>query len=290
MPLLVQSFYDPATFTYTHLAWDSQSQAAALIDPVLDFNPKDGLFSTGSLDQASAFIGEKNLSLQWILETHAHADHVSAARLAQSRHGGIIAIGSGIKTTQATLRETFGEAFCPDGGAGFDQLFDDGDRFMLGSIPFRVVATPGHTPTCSTYACEGHAFVGDTLFMHDYGTARCDFPGGDAAQLHESIAKILSLPDATTLWMCHDYPPGGREPKAASTVELELLHNPHIAGLDKEQFIAQRRARDKALQPPRLLMPSLLTNLRGGKLPPPQTAQAQGVDFHYPSTLSEINP
>lgn len=276
---VVRTFFDEPTFTATHVVSDPTKGAAAIIDSVLDFDPASGRTSTRGADAVIAHVRDADLKVEWILETHVHADHLSAAPYLKAALGGKIAIGSKI----TTIQKTFGEIFNAEpefrrDGSQFDALFDDGATFKLGSIDARVIHTPGHTPACVTYLIGDAAFVGDTLFMPDYGTARCDFPGGDAATLHRSIRKIFALPENTRLFMCHDYKAPGRAAFAwETTVKAERETNIHVGrGVSEADFVAMRTARDKTLSMPRLILPSVQVNMRAGDLPPPD---ANGVRY-----------
>lgn len=268
----VQAFFDPATSTATYLVSDRATKTAAIIDPVLDFDPKDGRISTGSADAVLRAVSDAGLTLRWVLETHAHADHLSAADYIRRKTGAEVAIGDRITEVQKTFIPRF-EAFdvTPDGRA-FDRLVKEGDVLPLGDEKIGVLHTPGHTPACVTYLIGDAAFVGDTLFMPDYGTARADFPGGDAEALFRSIRKILALPPQTRVFVGHDYlPPQGRsDNRWESTVADQAAHNIHAhKGVSASEFIAMRRARDATLAAPALLLPSLQVNIRAGALPPP---------------------
>ena len=274
--LYVEGFFDPATSTVTYLLLDRATQAAAIIDSVLDYDPKSGRTRTTSADRVLTRAAELGARIEWILETHVHADHLSAAAYLKEKLGAKVAIGDRIATVQQVFGRLFnaGPAFATD-GSQFDHLLADGDTLPLGSLVIEAWQTPGHTPACLTYVVhagkETVAFVGDTLFMPDYGTARCDFPGGDAAMLYRSIRRILSLPEATTLYMCHDYRPGGREVAYVTSVGEERAANVHIHdGVDEAAFVAMRRARDAQLEAPVLLLPSVQVNMRAGELPPPE--------------------
>jgi glyoxylase-like metal-dependent hydrolase (beta-lactamase superfamily II) len=274
--LQVEGLFDAQTSTLSYLVMDVQSRHCALIDTVLDFDPKSGRTHTESADRLIARVHELGASVQWILETHVHADHVSAAAYLKEQLGARIAIGSHIKTVQSVFGELFnapGE-FARD-GSQFDVLLDDGARFSVGSLQARAMHTPGHTPACMTYvfelAGETVAFVGDTLFMPDYGTARCDFPGADARTLFRSIHRILALPDATRLFMCHDYQPDGRALQYMTTVAEQRASNIHIRqGIDEDVFVQMREARDSTLEMPVLILPSVQINMRAGHLPEPE--------------------
>ena len=272
----VDAFYDPATSTISYLLLDRASGAAAIIDSVLDYDPKSGRTRTASADRLLERIVELEARVEWILETHVHADHLSAAAYLKGKLGAPVAIGDRIATVQQVFGRLFnaGPSFTAD-GRPFDRLLADGERLSLGSLEIEAWQTPGHTPACLTYVVRGGgetlAFVGDTLFMPDYGTARCDFPGGDAATLYRSIQRILSLPEATTLYLCHDYRPGGRDMAYKTTVGAQRAANVHIHdGIDEAAFVAMRRARDAQLEAPVLLLPSVQVNMRAGELPPPE--------------------
>ena len=272
----IESFFDPATWTVSYLLLDTCTMNCAIIDSVLDYDPKSGRTRTSSADRVIARVRELNASLQWILETHVHADHLSAAPYLKAQLGGQVAIGAQITAVQKVFGKLFnaGDNFATD-GSQFDRLFADNESFNIGALEVRALHTPGHTPACMSYVVSDDeasvAFVGDTLFMPDYGTARCDFPGGDARTLYRSIQRILSLPGETRLYMCHDYLPGGREVKFVSTVAEERAENIHIhAGVDEDAFVAMRQARDATLDMPVLILPSVQVNLRAGQLPAPE--------------------
>ena len=274
----VQPFFDAATWTITYVVYDQPGSACAIIDPVLDYDPKSGRTRTDSADKVVAFVREQRLRVRWILETHAHADHLTAAPYLRSELGGQIAIGSNITQVQAIFKKVFNlePGFRLD-GSQFDQLLDDGETLAIGSLQIEALAVPGHTPSCMAYKVGDAVFVGDTLFMPDVGTARCDFPGGDAATLYRSVRKLLALPPATRLFMCHDYPPDGRAAKWASTVADQRARNIHIHdGVTEGQFIAMRKARDATLEMPNLILPSIQVNIRAGQLPP---AEANGKSY-----------
>lgn len=270
----VHAFFDQATNTITYLVRAPESRACAVVDSVLDFDYASGRTDTRSADAIVAYIKEHDLDLQWILETHVHADHLSAAPYLQEALGaGKIGIGDQITVVQNTFGKVFNEGtrFARD-GSQFDQLFRDGDSFMIGQMRAEVLHTPGHTPACMTYVIGDAAFVGDTLFMPDFGTARCDFPGGSAEIMFESVQRILALPDATRIFVGHDYKAPGREVYAwESTVGAQKASNVHIGGgRDKEGFVALREARDATLDMPRLIIPSLQVNMRAGHMPEPE--------------------
>nr|WP_035817058.1 MBL fold metallo-hydrolase [Cupriavidus sp. SK-4] len=275
----VDAFFDPDTGTLSYILLDSSSRQCALIDSVLDYDPKSGRTRTTSADRLVARVQELDATVQWILETHVHADHLSAAPYLKRRLGGQTAIGNQITTVQTVFGKLFnaGPEFSRE-GRQFDRLLNDGDTFAIGSLQVRAMHTPGHTPACMTYVIsdsDGHemaAFVGDTLFMPDYGTARCDFPGGDAGTLYRSIGKLLSLPPETSLYMCHDYKPGGRELRYVTTVADERANNIHVCdGIPEQEFVAMREARDAMLPMPALILPSVQVNMRAGEFPAPES-------------------
>ena len=267
----VKAFFDEATNTVTYVVSDPVGKVCAVIDPVLDFDQASGRTSFGSVDKVLGFIDANGLELVWILETHAHADHLSAAQHLKEKIGGRTGIGRFITTTQAIFKKIFNldKEFPPD-GTQFDSLFDDGDLLKLGTLTIRVMHTPGHTPACVTYLVGDCAFVGDTLFMPDFGTARVDFPGGDAAMLYRSIQRIFQLPPATRLFMCHDYKAPGRDQFAwETTVEEQRTSNVHIhEGVSEQEFIEFRTGRDANLGVPKLILPSIQVNIRAGQMPP----------------------
>lgn len=268
----IQSFHDPATNTVTHLVSDPGTRRAAILDSVLDYDAAAGRTSTASAERVLAAVEAQGLTVDWLLETHAHADHLSAAPWLQARLGGRIGIGARIREVQAVFRNLFNARDLQADGAEFDHLFEDGEAFSIGRLEARALHTPGHTPACMSYVVGQDVFVGDTLFMPDYGTARCDFPGGDARRLYRSIRKVLSLPPETRLHLCHDYPPaGGRPPAWVSTVAEQRAANIHVRdGVDEDAFVALREARDRSLGVPALMLPSVQVNVRAGRLPPPE--------------------
>ena len=269
----VHAFFDEATNTLTYVVQEPEGRACAVIDSVLDFDYASGRTDTRSADAVVAFVRERGLDLQWILETHVHADHLSAAPYIQERLGGRIGIGERITVVQETFGKIFNEGtrFQRD-GSQFDRLFRDGDSLMFGQMGVDVMHTPGHTPACLTYVIGDAAFVGDTLFMPDFGTARCDFPGGSAEVMFDSVRRILSLPDATRIFVGHDYKAPGRDTYAwESTVGEQKARNIHIGGAkSKADFVALRQARDATLAMPRLIIPSLQVNMRAGQMPEPE--------------------
>jgi glyoxylase-like metal-dependent hydrolase (beta-lactamase superfamily II) len=275
----VQAFFDPASFTYSYVVRDPSSQACAIIDPVLDYDPAAGRIGHASAQKIIDYIHAEQLQVQWLLETHVHADHLSAAAYLQGQLGGRLAIGGHIGLVQGVFAKLFnaGAEFATD-GSQFDQLFADGASFQIGALTVQALHTPGHTPACLTYVVGDAAFIGDTLFMPDYGTARCDFPGGDARALYRSIQQIFALPAATRLFMCHDYQaPGRSEHQYLSTVAEQRAQNVHVhVGIDEDSFVAMRTARDAGLPMPALMLPSVQVNMRAGHLP-----QAEGNGVRY---------
>ncbi len=269
----VHAFFDEATNTLTYLVREPEGRACAIIDSVLDFDYASGRTDTRSADAVIAFVKEQDLDLKWVLETHVHADHLSAAPYIQERLGGKIGIGDRITVVQDTFGKIFNEGtrFARD-GSQFDQLFKEGDAVMIGQMRADIMHTPGHTPACLTYVMGDAAFVGDTLFMPDFGTARCDFPGGSAEQMFDSVQRILSLPEATRIYVGHDYKAPGREVYAwQSTVGEQKARNVHVGGgKPKADFIAMRQTRDATLAMPRLIIPSLQVNMRAGHMPEPE--------------------
>lgn len=267
----VTAFFDEPTFTYSYVVQDPTSHHCAIVDSVLDFDYAAGKTDTRSADEILAFIKAEGLSVDWILETHVHADHLSAAPYLQEKTGAKLAIGSHITTVQDTFGKAFnaGTEFARD-GSQFDALLKDGDEIRIGELTGQAMHTPGHTPACMTYVFGDAAFVGDTLFMPDYGTARCDFPGGDARTLYKSIQRVFSLPSETRLFMCHDYKAPGRDEYAnETTVADERQHNIHVKeGISEEDFVRMRTERDATLAMPRLILPSVQVNMRAGQMPP----------------------
>jgi len=284
--LQVESQFDPATSTFSHILWDEATRQCALIDSVLDYDPKSGRTCTASADRLAERVNALQLQVQWLLETHVHADHLSAAPYLQKKLGGQLAIGGFITTVQNVFGKIFnaGSEFARD-GSQFDRLLSDREVFAVGGLLVTAMHTPGHTPACMTYVVQDPsvqpvhtvAFVGDTLFMPDYGSARCDFPGGSASTLYQSIQKVLALPGDTTLYLCHDYPPDGREPVCVTTVAAQKASNIHVHdGVSEIEFVAMRSARDATLAMPVLLLPSVQVNMRAGHMPPPES---NGVSY-----------
>jgi glyoxylase-like metal-dependent hydrolase (beta-lactamase superfamily II) len=264
----IQPFFDTATNTVSYVVVDTETKQCAIIDSVLDFDFASGRTNTANADNIIQYIKMNTLNVEWILETHVHADHLSAAPYLQERLGGDIAIGENIITVQETFGKVFNEGteFERD-GSQFDRLLREGNTFMIGELTARVLHTPGHTPACLTYLIEDAAFVGDTMFMPDFGTARCDFPGGSAADLYDSIQKILALPDETRIFVGHDYAPGDRDYAWETTVKEQKELNVQIAGKTKEEYVAMREARDAQLGMPKLILPSIQVNMRAGEVP-----------------------
>ena len=274
MTTKVDGFFDPATNSISYVVSDPDTRRAAIVDPVLDFDPASGRTATGSADKLIAAVDRDGLAVDWILETHVHADHITAAPYVQERLGGRIGIGAGVSEVQRTFGALFniGDELAA-GGSHFDRLFDDGDTVSIGGIDGRVMFTPGHTPACATYVFGDAAFVGDTMFMPDSGTARADFPGGCAEILYDSLRRILSLPADTRLFMCHDYGAGGTRDFAwETTVAEQRRNNIHCRdGVSRESYVATRTGRDTELSLPRLIVPAVQVNIRGGRMPPPES-------------------
>jgi glyoxylase-like metal-dependent hydrolase (beta-lactamase superfamily II) len=267
----VQAFFDPRTWTVSYVVADSDTRRAAIVDPVLDYDFKSGHTSTDAADRILTYLAEANLQVDWILETHAHADHLSGARYLQERVGGRVAIGENIREVQATFKKVFNleRDFLPD-GKQFDHLFHDGEEFLIGELEATALLVPGHTPADMAYQVDGSVFVGDTLFMPDVGSARADFPGGDARQLYRSMRRLLELPPQTVMYVCHDYPPAGREARWQTTVAEQRAKNVHARdGISEDEFAAMREARDATLEVPTLILPALQVNVRAGQMPPP---------------------
>ncbi len=274
----VRAFFDQATWTMTYVVKDPHSTACAIVDSVLDFDAASGRTTTDSADKVIAMVQSEGLDVEWILETHVHADHLSAAPYLHKALGGRIGIGAHITDVQ----EIFGNLFNAEpefrrDGSQFDQLFKDGDTFQIGGLQAEALHTPGHTPACMAYHIGDALFVGDTLFMPDFGTARCDFPGGDARVLYQSIQKLLAFPPETRLFMCHDYMPGGRELRYESTVAEQKASNIHVHdGISEDEFVKMRSEKDQTLDMPKLILPSVQVNMRAGDLPP---AEDNGVRY-----------
>ena len=275
---VIRPFFDEPTNTVSYLVWDPATRDGAVIDPVLDYDHRAGTADTAFADRILAAAAEEGATIRWVLETHAHADHLTAAPYIKLRTGAPIGIGEHIRDVQRIFRPVFDARDVKPEGGDFDRLFRDGERFPLGTLEVEVMHLPGHTPADVAYRLGDDVFVGDTIFMHDYGTARADFPGGDAHQLWRSIQRLLALPPATRLWMCHDYKAPGREEYAwQSTVAEQRAHNPHVKeGTTEEQFVAFRNARDAKLAAPTLLLPSIQVNIRAGRFP---EAEENGVRY-----------
>ena len=274
----IQAFFDPATGTVSYVVSDPATRCAAVIDPVLDYDFKSGHTDSKSAGRILEYLQSNGLTLQWILETHAHADHLSGARYLQERLGGQIAIGEHIREVQTTFKKLYNleKTFLPD-GSQFNHLFRDGEVFRIGKLEAKALLVPGHTPADMAYLVDDAVFVGDTLFMPDLGSARADFPGGDAHALYRSMRRLLDLPPATRMFVCHDYPPKGREAKWETTVAEQKASNIHVRdGISEDEFVAMRRARDATLEVPTLILPSIQVNVRAGNLPP---ADDNGVAY-----------
>ncbi|HVF34078.1 MAG TPA: MBL fold metallo-hydrolase [Candidatus Saccharimonadia bacterium] len=273
----VTPFFHSATHSYAYVVADPSSAAAAIVDPVLDFEPASARTATLFADAMLAHLRDRKLELRWVLETHAHADHLSAAGYVCAQTGAALGIGAGIAAVQAHFANLFGlEAQLAHEPDAFDARFGDGERIAFGALELQIVATPGHTPDGVTYVIGDAAFVGDTVFQPDVGTARCDFPGADAATLYRSIERILALPEPMRLFHCHDYPPRGREPRAQSDAAGQRARNIHLAGRDEAAFVELRTARDRTLPVPALLLPAMQWNLRGGRAP---AREANGIAY-----------
>ena len=275
MPAITQSFFDPVTATVTYVVHeDTPGGACAIIDSVLDYDPKSGRTSTAGADRVIEYVRQHGLRTDWLLETHAHADHLSAAPYLQKQLGGVIAIGGAIRAVQGVFKRIFNlePGFALD-GSQFGRLFADGETFRIGALEATAIHVPGHTPADMAYLVGDAAFVGDTLFMPDGGSARADFPGGDARTLYRSIRRVLQLPETTRLLMCHDYGPNGRDIRWETTVAEQRAHNIHARdGITEDQFVMAREARDRTLDMPRLIIPSLQVNMKAGQLPSPDAS------------------
>ena len=267
----VKAFFDPQTWTYTYVVYETEGSACIVIDSVLNYDPKSGRTKTESADEVIAFIKDHRLQLEWILETHAHADHLTAAPYIQKKLGGKIAIGDHITAVQGVFKGIFNLDDIALDGSQFDVLIKEGESIAFGNLSFRALSVPGHTPACMAYEIGDSIFVGDTLFMPDVGTARCDFPGGSASNLYRSIQSLLKYPPNTKLYMCHDYPPNNRAPEYQSTVADQKKNNIHVHdGITEEQFVAMRTKRDAGLEMPVLILPSIQVNIRAGHMPKPE--------------------
>ena len=269
---LIEAFFEEVTGTVSYVVYDEPGGVCAVVDSVLDFDPKSGRTATRSADRIVDFVQRQHLTSQWILETHAHADHLSAAQYLRDKLGGKIAIGAAITQVQGVFRSIFHlEPEFKTDGRQFDRLLEDGETLSIGSFQARAIAVPGHTPACMAYQVGDAVFVGDTLFMPDVGSARCDFPGGDARTLYHSVHRLLSLPPSTRLFMCHDYPPPGRLPAWETTVAHQRAHNIHLHdGVTEDAFVDLRTRRDATLDMPVLILPAVQVNIRAGAMPPPE--------------------
>ncbi len=273
----VRAFFDEATFTVSYLVWSAATRRGAIIDSVLDFDPKSGRSSTRSAEAILAAAAEETVTIDWLLETHAHADHLSAAQFLKQKTGAQIVIGEGIKAVQKVFKDVFNLGYVTADGRPFDRLVGDGETLPLGDLAINVIHTPGHTPACVSYLIGDALFVGDTMFMPDYGTARADFPGGDARTLYRSIQKLFALPPETRVFLCHDYKAPARDAYAwETTIGEEREKNIHLAGVSEDEFVAMREARDKTLSMPTLILPSIQVNIQAGELPP---AEDNGVRY-----------
>jgi glyoxylase-like metal-dependent hydrolase (beta-lactamase superfamily II) len=267
----VRAFFHEPTFTVSYLVWDPETKRAAIIDSALDFDQKSGRTGTESAEAVLAAVREEGVSVDWLLETHAHADHISAAPFLKQQTGAPIVIGENIRVVQKVFKDVFNLGYVTADGRPFDKLVVDGETLKLGDLRIEVLHTPGHTPACVSYLIGDAVFVGDTMFMPDYGTARADFPGGDARTLYRSIQKLLALPDETRVFLCHDYKAPGRDEYAwETTIGEERAKNIHLANSTEDQFVAMREARDKTLAMPVLILPSIQVNIQAGELPPPE--------------------
>jgi glyoxylase-like metal-dependent hydrolase (beta-lactamase superfamily II) len=269
----IRSFFDARTFTLTYVVWDPATRDAVVIDPVLDYEPVGSYTFTDSVDQVGEFLKTQGLKLRWALETHAHADHLTGSALLKRRFDTKVAIGRPITKVQATFKEVFDLEHLATDGRQFDRLLDDGEVLEAGSLKIKVIATPGHTPACMTYQIGDALFTGDLIFMDDYGTGRCDFPAGSAADMYDSIQKLYQMPDSTRVFPGHDYPPPSRGVKWETTIAAEKANNPQLNGkTSKETFVKMRNDRDKGLAAPKLLFPSVQVNIDAGRMPPANAA------------------
>jgi len=275
---VVKGFFDPATWTVTYVIYEKEGSKCAIIDSVLDYDPKSGRTHTKSADQVIQFVTDHNLDTEFILETHAHADHVTAAPYLKSKLGGKIAIGNHIADVQGVFKKVFNlESTFLSNGSQFDVLLKEGDSLSIGNLTLKPLFVPGHTPACMAYQVGDAIFVGDTMFMPDVGTARCDFPGGNPRTLYQSMKKILSYPPETRLFMCHDYPPSNREVQYETTVAEQIKSNIHMhEGVSEEAFIEMRTKRDATLEMPVLILPAIQINIRAGEFPP---AEGNGIAY-----------
>ncbi len=273
----VRAFFDEPTFTVSYLVWDPATRRGAVIDSVLDFDPKSGRTGTHSAEAILKAAEREGVTIDWLLETHAHADHISGAPFLKKATGAPIVIGEHIKAVQRVFKDVFNLSYVTADGRPFDRLVTDGETLSLGEFKIEVLHTPGHTPACVSYLIGDAVFVGDTIFMPDYGTARTDFPGGDARTLYRSIQRMLALPTETRVFLCHDYKAPGRDAFAWQTsIGEERNENIHLVGVSEDEFVAMREARDKTLAMPALILPSIQVNIQAGQLPPPE---ANGVRY-----------
>lgn len=267
----VRAFFHEPTFTVGYLVWDPETKRAAIIDSALDFDQKSGRTGTHSAEAILAAVAEEGVEVDWLLETHAHADHLSAAPFLKQSTGAPIVIGENIRTVQRVFKSVFNLGYVTADGRPFDKLVADGETLSLGALEVKVLHTPGHTPACVSYLIGDAVFIGDTMFMPDYGTARADFPGGDARTLYRSIQKLLALPENTRVFLCHDYKAPGRDAFAwETTIGEERAKNIHLVNKNEDEFVTLREARDKTLEMPVLILPSIQVNIRAGELPPPE--------------------
>jgi len=289
MSLEIEPFFEPESCTWTYLVADSGTGSAAVVDPVWVYNPVTGCADRAFIDRVLDRASRSGWTIEWVLETHAHADHLSAAGLIRSETGARIACGQGIRFVQQTFRKVYNLGELATDGSQFDRLLDEGDEIALGGLNIRVMETPGHTNDSITYVVDDTAFVGDTLFVPSYGTARCDFPGGDAARLFDSIQRLHGLPRNTRLFMCHDYPVEGVEPRAMVTVAESRRDNVHVnEGTGREEFIAMRKSRDATLGLPRLILPAIQVNVLGGCAPAPEDNGFSYLKIPFNTSIPEI--
>jgi glyoxylase-like metal-dependent hydrolase (beta-lactamase superfamily II) len=289
MSVSIESFYEPNSGTWTYLLADAENSAAAIIDPVWVFDPVSGLASRDAIDEVLAIVKERGWNVHWVLETHAHADHLSAGALIREETGASIAIGQGIRGVQATFSKIFNTPERPVDGSQFDRLLAEGDEIVLGDAVIRVLDTPGHTNDSITYLVGDAAFIGDTLFAPSFGSARCDFPGGDAARLFDSVQKLYALPDDTRLFLCHDYPSEGEEPRCVVTVAESRHENVHInADTRREEFVTLRETRDAGLSLPKLIFPALQVNVLAGAAPSQESNGTSYLKLPFNRTVEEL--
>jgi glyoxylase-like metal-dependent hydrolase (beta-lactamase superfamily II) len=289
MSIDITPFYEPDSGTWTYLVADRATGKAAVIDPVWVYDPVSGFADTGAVEDVLSAAADRGLEIEWVLETHAHADHLTAAAAVREKTGARIGIGRGIRHVQRNFARIFDLPDLPTDGSQFDRLFEEGDTLALGETRFRIMEVPGHTDDSIAYVTEGAAFVGDTLFAPAFGTARCDFPGGDAGRLYDSIARLHALPDDTRLYLCHDYPAEGAEPRSHVTVAASRRDNVHVGGdADRAAFVAMREARDATLDLPRLILPSLQVNIRAGAPPEPGRNGAAYLKIPFNASIEAL--